>query len=99
MRTSRLTIAVLVAAAPLTAQQPVSKDAPRTSAVPASSRLDRSKQPTPGPVPVARIPQWTKLQLANGAQLVVTEKHDLPLVAVTVNFVGGSANFEPADRC
>ena len=36
--------------------------------------------------------------LANGAELVVSEKHDLPLVSFTINFVGGADQFEPADK-
>ena len=78
----------LVLAAPAGAQKP----APKRSAV------DYSVQPTPGRAPALRVPKWTRTTLANGAELVVTEKHDLPLVAVQITFVGGSANFEPADK-
>jgi predicted Zn-dependent peptidase len=60
--------------------------------------LDRNVPPTPGPTPTIHIPTWTRARLANGAELVVTEKHDLPLVAFQINFVGGSYNFEPADK-
>lgn len=56
--------------------------------------LDRTKQPPIGPKPTARVPTWTKSALSNGAQLIVAEKHDLPLVSVTVNFVGGRTQFE-----
>ncbi|HMC56126.1 MAG TPA: pitrilysin family protein [Gemmatimonadaceae bacterium] len=56
--------------------------------------LDRTKQPAAGPRPTAHIPSWTKATLSNGAQLIVTEKHDLPLVSVGVSFVGGRAQFE-----
>src|SRR5439155_3172241 len=45
-----------------------------------------------------RVPSWTRVTLSNGAQLVVTEKHDLPLVAFAISFIGGSYNFEPADK-
>ena len=64
----------------------------------AQERLDRTVPPTPGPAPAIRVPTWTRTTLANGAELVVTEKHDLPLVAVSINFVGGAYNFEPADK-
>ena len=60
--------------------------------------LDRSVQPKAGPTPATRVPTWTRTTLPNGAQLVVVEKHDLPLVSFNVNFVGGSNNFEPADK-
>jgi zinc protease len=56
--------------------------------------LDRTKQPPVGPKPTVNIPTWTKSTLSNGAQLIVSEKHDLPLVSVTVNFVGGRTQFE-----
>jgi predicted Zn-dependent peptidase len=64
----------------------------------AQGALDRNVPPTPGPTPAIHIPTWTRTRLANGAELVVTEKHDLPLVAFSINFVGGSYNFEPADK-
>ncbi len=64
----------------------------------AQGTLDRNVAPTPGPTPAIRVPTWTRTRLANGAELVVTEKHDLPLVAFTLNFVGGAYNFEPADK-
>lgn len=64
----------------------------------AQSRLDRSIQPKAGPTPALRVPTWTRSTLSNGAQLVVVEKHDLPLVAVNIDFVGGASTFEPADK-
>ena len=54
--------------------------------------------PAAGPRPELRIPSWTKTTLANGAQLVVSERHSLPLVAVSINLVGGADQFEPAGR-
>src|SRR6185295_13958730 len=72
--------------------------AQRKSASPASSKLDRSVVPTAGPTPELHVPSWTKTTLANGAQLVVVERHGLPLVFVNVNFVGGANQFEPADK-
>src|ERR1041385_5099155 len=61
-------------------------------------QLDRTKVPTPGPAPVLHVPAWTKTQLANGATLIVSERHNLPLVSFSITFVGGSNQFEPADR-
>ena len=60
--------------------------------------LDRDVAPPVGAAPALHVPQWTRSKLANGAELVVIEKHDLPLVAVTLSFVGGAANYEPADK-
>jgi predicted Zn-dependent peptidase len=104
MRVTSLTIllAALVAA-PVAAQQ-VTKDAPAKKSVPAATAgtaaaaLDRNVQPTPGPTPTIHIPTWTRATLPNGAELVVVEKHDLPLASVTINFVGGGYSFEPADK-
>jgi zinc protease len=74
--------ATLVAAATLAAQQP----------------LDRRQIPTPGKTPLLAVPAWTKSTLGNGAELLVSEKHDLPLVAFTITFLGGANQFETADR-
>jgi zinc protease len=60
--------------------------------------LDRSKQPPIGKVPELRVPTWTKAKLANGAELIVSEKHDLPLVSFSITFLGGSDQFETAER-
>ena len=60
--------------------------------------LDRTKVPAPGATPVLRVPTWTKTQLANGATLIVSERHNLPLVSFTITFVGGSNQFESADK-
>jgi zinc protease len=60
--------------------------------------LDRTKVPPPGPTPVLRVPTWTKTQLANGATLIVSERHNLPLVSFSITFVGGSNQFEPAGK-
>ena len=64
----------------------------------AQQPLDRTKVPTPGATPVLRVPTWTKTQLANGATLIVSERHNLPLVSFAISFVGGGNQFEPAGR-
>ena len=60
--------------------------------------LDRSKQPPIGKIPELRVPTWTRAKLSNGAELIVSEKHDLPLVSFSITFLGGSDQFEAADR-
>ena len=60
--------------------------------------LDRSKQPPVGKTPELRVPTWTRSKLSNGAQLIVSEKHDLPLISFAITFLGGADQFEPADR-
>ena len=69
----------------------------RTTAVHGQT-LDRSKQPTIGKVPELRVPAWTKAKLSNGTELIVSEKHDLPLVSFSLTFLGGSDQFETAER-
>lgn len=67
-------------------------------AVAQQSKLDRRVVPPAGELPELRIPTWTKTSLSNGAQLVVSEKHNLPLVSVRINFIGGISQFEPQEK-
>jgi len=64
----------------------------------AQQPLDRTKIPSASATPVLHVPTWTKSQLANGATLIVSERHNLPLVSFSINFLGGSNQFEPVDR-
>jgi predicted Zn-dependent peptidase len=60
--------------------------------------LDRTKVPPPGPLPRLEVPTWTTMQLADGATLIVSEKHDLPLVSFTISWSGGADQYEPAGK-
>jgi len=60
--------------------------------------LDRTKVPPPGKTPALQVPVWTKAKLSNGADLIVSEKHNLPLVSFSIVIMGGSSQYEPADR-
>ena len=60
----------------------------------AQQQFDRQKIPAPGPTPVLRVPTWTTSKLANGAQLIVSERKGLPLVSMSITFVGGTRQFE-----
>jgi zinc protease len=64
----------------------------------ARQALDRSKIPPPGKAPELRVPKWTKTTLANGADLIVSEKHDLPLVSFSMIVLGGADQLEQADK-
>ncbi|HTE46394.1 MAG TPA: pitrilysin family protein [Gemmatimonadaceae bacterium] len=89
MRTlSRIVALTLIVAEPAAAQKPSS---PRAS-------LDRRVIPTPGKNPELHVPTWTKVALSNGAQLVVLERHSLPLVSVQINFIGGANQYEAATK-
>lgn len=94
--TRRSTSLLLAFGATSLAAQPVTKDAAPKMA--SAGALDRSLQPKPAAAPTLRVPTWTTATLANGAQLIVAEKHDLPLVSVSIAFVGGTANYEPTDK-
>ena len=69
-----------------------------TAAPSAQQALDRKKIPPPGKPPELRVPAWTKTTLGNGADLIVSEKHDLPLISFSITFLGGADQFEPAGK-
>ncbi len=69
-----------------------------SATVVSAQALDRTKTPPVGRTPDLRVPTWTKGTLSNGAQLIVSEKHDLPLVSFSITFLGGADQFEPAAR-
>lgn len=60
--------------------------------------LDRTKVPTPGPTPQLHVPAWTTMTLPDGALLIVSPRHNLPLVSFDIAFIGGAAQFEPANE-
>jgi zinc protease len=64
----------------------------------ARQAFDRKQVPPAGKPPDLRVPAWTTSKLSNGAQLIVSQRKDLPLVSFTITFVGGSNQFEKADR-
>jgi predicted Zn-dependent peptidase len=63
-----------------------------------SSTLDRSKIPPAGKAPVLKVPVWTQSTLANGADLIVSESHSLPLVSFSITFLGGANQYEASNR-
>ena len=64
----------------------------------AQQALDRKKVPPPGKTPELRVPAWTRTTLSNGAELLVAEKHELPLISFSITFLGGADQFEPAGK-
>ena len=52
----------------------------------AQQALDPTRVPAAGKTPVLRVPVWTRASLGNGVELVVSEKHDLPLVSFSITF-------------
>lgn len=84
------TLLAAVLAVTVVAQQP---KAPAKQA-----GFDRSAIPSAGTAPELRVPTWTSMKLANGAQLIVSARHNLPLVSFNINFVGGSAQYDSATK-
>src|SRR4249920_738749 len=67
-------------------------------AVIAQQSLDRSKIPPAGKPPGLRVPVWIRYTLTNGADLIVSEKHDLPLISFRITIQGGASQMESATR-
>jgi zinc protease len=59
-----------------------------------AAKLDRTRQPEAGAAPALRVPAWTTNRLPNGAEFVFSQKRGLPLVSVTINFLGGALQHE-----
>ncbi len=91
-----LPVAVIVASVTLSGSAVAQR--PQSGAVPAKAALDRTKTPPPGKTPMLRVPVWTRSTLANGADFMLSEKHDLPLVSFTITFLGGADQFETPER-
>jgi zinc protease len=64
----------------------------------AQQTFDRTKPPTPGPVPELKVPAWETGTLANGARLIVAERRNLPLISFTITFQGGANQFEKPEK-
>lgn len=62
----------------------------------AQQALDRTKVPPAGPPASLHVPVWSTGALADGAELMVSERHELPLVSFTISFMGGADQFETA---
>ena len=49
-------------------------------------------------LPSSAFPPGPNRSSSNGAELIVSEKHDLPLVSFSITFLGGADQFETADK-
>lgn len=58
---------------------------------------DRSKPPELGPPPTLHLPEIQRFQLSNGLQVLLMEKHQVPLVQINVLIKAGTA-MDPANR-
>jgi len=76
----------------------VAAGTPVVAQAPKSASFDRRVIPTPPKSPELRIPTWTTATLSNGAKLVVSSRHSLPLVSFQLNFVGGVSQYDPVGK-
>ncbi|MCC6126005.1 MAG: insulinase family protein [Pirellulales bacterium] len=58
----------------------------------------RKTLPQPGPAPKFSLPPFKRAKLANGLELLVVEKHDLPLVALNLVFPKGKTSEESSQQ-
>ncbi|MBX5481227.1 MAG: insulinase family protein [Myxococcaceae bacterium] len=74
--------------------EPAAKPAPaeaKTAQPPTDIEPWRAQPPKPGPSPELVIPTFQKAVLPNGLTVLVSERHDLPLVSLAVAFSAGTA--------
>ncbi len=65
--------------------------------LPAQEHPDRSAPPKLGPPPSLALPAIQHLKLSNGVQVVLLEKHEVPLVQINLVLRAGAALEQPAD--
>jgi zinc protease len=70
---------------------------PREQVSPGEIEIDRTVQPGPGRPRRFEPPTPRRLTLANGIDLLVVEKHEVPLIAAGI-YVPGGAVLDPDDR-
>ena len=88
----------LLGAAALTLLGLLAGGAPLKAQGSLKSSFDRTVVPPAARAPELRVPTWTTATLANGAKLIVSERHNLPLVAFTITWVGGADQYVAPDR-
>ena len=70
---------------------------PKEEVAPAPTEVDRTQQPTAGRPRSFRPPVPQRLRLANGLDLLVVEKREIPTIAAGVYFAGGAV-LDPQDK-
>jgi predicted Zn-dependent peptidase len=63
----------------------------------AQAQVDRSAPPIPGPPPLLDAPPFERFALPNGLEVVLMEKHQVPLVQLTLLVRAGSVD-DPAGK-
>ncbi|MCZ2157531.1 MAG: insulinase family protein [Bryobacterales bacterium] len=57
-----------------------------------TSGVDRSKMPEPGDPPALKMPRFERATLSNGVKIMLAERHDSPIVDVSLVLDGGHAS-------
>jgi zinc protease len=65
---------------------------PFPNLAPAAQGADRSKMPEPGEPPAPKFPELKRAKLSNGLQIVVAERHSVPIVNFAMLFDAGYAS-------
>ncbi len=65
---------------------------PYPNYTPAAVGADRSKMPEPGEPPASKFPELKKAKLSNGMQVIVAERHNVPIVNFSMLFDAGYAS-------
>jgi zinc protease len=65
------------------------KETPLPEAKEAADADFRKELPPPGPAPKFTLPPFKRAKLSNGIELIVVEKHELPIVAMNLVFYTG----------
>ena len=64
---------------------------------PIKDTFDRSKEPEPGPNPAFTPPPVVRRKLSNGLEVLIAERHNLPIVALNL-VVKGGGTLAPAGK-
>ena len=65
---------------------------PEVKVVEVKDTFDRTKQPEPGPTPKFTPPAVVRRKLSNGMNVLVAERHELPILTVSLSARGGEVN-------
>jgi zinc protease len=64
---------------------------PSVAASPIKDTIDRSREPQPGPNPAFSPPPPVRRKLSNGLEVLILERHNLPIVALNLVVKGGES--------
>jgi zinc protease len=70
---------------------------PYANLAPAAQGADRKKMPEPGEPPAPKFPELQKAKLSNGIQVILAERHSVPVVNFAMLFDAGYASDQGAN--